>query len=218
MQNCIQALILRRFRTLASPAPTGRGFMRQKFSIAKRLLTVTAAMLVLGAGMARGADIALAPAVPDRYVVQKGDTLWGIAQKFLRDPWRWPDIWRLNRDQFKNPHWIYPGDVIVLVRGTAAAPPQLRARTRDRAAVADDPLEAARRRRDPEHSGGRSRAVPVVAAGHRPRRAPQRGIDRCRTRCACGPRRGRRGLRLGDRPEVRRPLEHLPAGPHARRL
>lgn len=100
--------------------------MRQKFSIAKRLFLAAAALLVLTAGVARAADIALAPAVPDRYVVQKGDTLWGIAQKFLRDPWRWPDIWRLNREQIKNPHWIYPGDVIVLERGVGGAPPQLR--------------------------------------------------------------------------------------------
>ncbi len=128
--------------------------MRQKFSIAKRLLMVSAALLVLAAGAARGADIALAPAVPDRYVVQKGDTLWGIAQRFLRDPWRWPDIWRLNRDEIKNPHWIYPGDVVVLDRGSAGAQPQLRLEretVRVSPTVRSTPLDAA--------------AIPSIAPG-----------------------------------------------------
>ena len=68
--------------------------MRQKFSTPKRLLAATAAMLVLCATAAAADAPALQDRVPDRYEVQKGDTLWGIAGKFLRDPWRWPDVWR----------------------------------------------------------------------------------------------------------------------------
>ncbi|HYD56154.1 MAG TPA: LysM domain-containing protein [Burkholderiales bacterium] len=82
--------------------------------------SITALVLFVLAGFASAQapqpPLSLKPDAPDRYVVVPGDTLWGISSRYTDSPWRWPELWGMNRDQIRNPHLIYPGNVLLLDR------------------------------------------------------------------------------------------------------
>src|SRR4051812_45509079 len=65
-------------------------------------------------GAKPGPTLIQVKAGPDEviHVVKKGDTLWDLANYYLKDPWKWPDVFRRNTDIVENPHWIYPGETI----------------------------------------------------------------------------------------------------------
>lgn len=88
----------------------------------KSSIAFLAACLIAATAAAQGSGggnvLEIQPNAPDTYTVQKGDTLWGISSKFLKEPWKWPQLWRLNRDQIRNPHLIFPGEVVRLDRAT----------------------------------------------------------------------------------------------------
>ena len=88
----------------------------------------------------------LAPNAPDRYTVKRGDTLWSISSLFLKSPWRWPELWGMNLEELKNPHLIYPGQVLRLDRNNGMATLRLETTAQGGAAASPDgaPMETIR--------------------------------------------------------------------------
>ncbi len=89
----------------------------------RKITVLLAGMLVTVAAYAAGAQ--LRANHPDSYTVRRGDTLWAISAKFLAKPWLWPEIWQAN-PQVRNPHLIYPGDVLNLSFINGSGGPSLR--------------------------------------------------------------------------------------------
>jgi len=120
--------------------------------------SITTLAFVLASAFAAGvlaqapkSPLALKPDAPDRYVVVPGDTLWSIAQRYTDSPWRWSELWKLNKDDIKNPHRIYPGNVLVLDRArgqlavssdTVKLSPRVRAESTARTAIPSIPQSA----------------------------------------------------------------------------
>ena len=84
-------------------------------SAAAALASAVLAIPALAASAA-GPQCSFRPNAPDQHVVVKRDTLWDISGKFLEHPWCWPQVWGMNRDEIRNPHWIYPGQIIYFDR------------------------------------------------------------------------------------------------------
>jgi hypothetical protein len=132
----------------------------------KAIISLILLMTPLAPALAADAS-ALQEGAPDQYIVVPGDTLWGISGRFLKDPWKWPEVWRMNQEQLRNPHRIYPGDVIVLDRSGAEL--QLRLLRADdpatgaaTAAAAAAPGAAPAPARDTVKLSPRTRAQPLA--------------------------------------------------------
>jgi LysM repeat protein len=137
--------------TSTSPGrrPPIGGFMHQEWrkSITTLAFVLATAVSAGVAAQAPATPLVLKPDAPERYVVVPGDTLWSIAQRYTDSPWRWNELWNLNKDDIKNPHRIYPGNVIVLDRArgqvavsdTVKLTPRVRAESTARTAIPSIP-------------------------------------------------------------------------------
>lgn len=88
----------------------------KNFSTVVTRAAAAALVACVVAGPVQAAECAFKPNAPDQHRVVKGDTLWDISGTFLQHPWCWPQVWGMNRDEIRNPHWIYPGQIVYFDR------------------------------------------------------------------------------------------------------
>ena len=137
----------------------------KKFSTAARLLALALIAAPI-AGLAHTQPPGMLrceflPNAPDQHTVVRGDTLWDISGKFLQHPWCWPQVWGLNRDQIRNPHWIYPGQLVYFDRAAG------RLRLGTPAGALDDSTASADVRLSPQvrMQAVSRQAIPAIPSG-----------------------------------------------------
>lgn len=77
----------------------------------KRLIAISLGLVLIGSCLAIAGK-----GIPRTYIIKKGDTLWGVSERFLKDPQYWPNLWSYN-EFVTNPHLIYPGQKITIYDG-----------------------------------------------------------------------------------------------------
>ena len=103
----------------------------------------------------------LAANAPESHTVKRGDTLWDISKLFLTNPWRWPELWGMNREQISNPHLIYPGQMLVLVKMEGRAQLQLAQQRSGTQSSGDESGKLSPRVRASDFDGNAITAIPL---------------------------------------------------------